>query len=37
MEPHPADPEKCRYCELRDVCRFAAATPALAEGALSWD
>jgi ATP-dependent helicase/DNAse subunit B len=37
VEPHPADPGKCRLCELRDVCRFAAAAPALAEGASSWD
>jgi ATP-dependent helicase/DNAse subunit B len=37
VEPHPADPEKCRLCELRDVCRFAIAAPALAEGAPAWD
>jgi len=37
VEPHPADPEKCRFCELRDVCRFVAAAPALAEGASTWD
>jgi RecB family exonuclease len=36
-EPRPADPEKCRFCELRDVCRFAVAAPALAEGAASWN
>ena len=37
VEPHPADPGKCRLCELRDVCRFVTAAPALAEGATSWD
>jgi ATP-dependent helicase/DNAse subunit B len=37
VEPHPAEPDKCRFCELRDVCRFAVAAPALAEGASSWD
>jgi ATP-dependent helicase/DNAse subunit B len=37
VEPSPADPEKCRFCELRDVCRFVVAAPALAEGASSWD
>jgi len=37
VEPNPADPEKCRFCELRDVCRFVTAAPALAEGASSWD
>ena len=37
VEPHPADPDKCRLCELRDVCRFVVAAPALAEGASSWD
>jgi RecB family exonuclease len=37
VEPHPADPEKCRFCELRDVCRFVTAAPALAEGAASWN
>ena len=34
---HPADPDKCRFCDYRDVCRFAAAAPALAEGVASWD
>ena len=24
VEPRPADPDKCRVCDLRDVCRFAA-------------
>jgi RecB family exonuclease len=33
VEPHPADPGKCRFCELRDVCRFVTAAPALAEEA----
>ena len=37
IEPHPADPEKCRFCELRDVCRYAIAAPALAEGTAQWD
>jgi ATP-dependent helicase/DNAse subunit B len=37
VEPHPADPDKCRFCELRDVCRFVVAAPALAEEASSWD
>lgn len=35
VEPNPADPEKCRLCDYRDVCRFAAAAPALADGAAS--
>ena len=38
VEPHPADLDKCRFCELRDVCRFVVAAPAgLVEGASSWD
>jgi ATP-dependent helicase/DNAse subunit B len=37
VEPHPADPDKCRFCDYRDVCRFVAAAPALAEGASTWD
>jgi ATP-dependent helicase/DNAse subunit B len=37
VEPHPADQEKCRFCELRDVCRFVVAAPALAEGASPWE
>jgi len=37
VEPHPADPEKCRFCELRDVCRFVVEAPAPAEGASTWD
>ena len=37
VEPGPADPAKCRFCDYRDVCRFVAAAPALAEGASSWD
>jgi RecB family exonuclease len=36
VEPHPADPDKCRFCDYRDVCRFAIAAPELAEAA-SWD
>ncbi|HUE01114.1 MAG TPA: PD-(D/E)XK nuclease family protein [Bryobacteraceae bacterium] len=38
VEPAPADQEKCRFCELRDTCRFqAAAESTVAEGASSWD
>ena len=37
VEPQPADADKCRLCDLRDVCRFVVAAPALAEGATSWD
>jgi ATP-dependent helicase/DNAse subunit B len=37
VEPHPADPDKCRFCDYRDVCRFDAAATARAEGAASWD
>jgi len=37
VEPQPADPEKCRLCELRDVCRFVIAAPALTEGTSPWD
>ena len=37
VEPHPADSEKCRLCDYRDVCRFVVAAPALAEGASTWD
>jgi len=32
IAPHPADTDKCRYCDYRDVCRFEAAA-SLAEGA----
>jgi ATP-dependent helicase/DNAse subunit B len=37
VEPHPADPDNCRFCELRDVCRFEIFASAPAEGASSWD
>jgi ATP-dependent helicase/DNAse subunit B len=38
VAPDPADTGKCRWCDFRDVCRFAAAAaPELAEGATSWD
>jgi ATP-dependent helicase/DNAse subunit B len=37
VEPGPADSDKCRFCDYRDVCRFEIATPALAEGASAWD
>jgi len=38
VEPHPADPDKCRFCDYRDVCRYDIAAPAdLAEGASPWD
>jgi len=33
IEPHPANQEKCRYCDFRDACRFQFAEAALAEGA----
>jgi len=33
IEPVPSDVSKCRYCDFRDVCRFAAAELAIAEGA----
>jgi ATP-dependent helicase/DNAse subunit B len=34
VDPSPANPDKCRYCEFRDVCRVAAVeAEALAEGA----
>jgi ATP-dependent helicase/DNAse subunit B len=38
VEPAPANPGKCRYCEFRDACRVAAGYPlgraeALTEGA----
>ena len=31
--PAPSDVSKCRFCDLKDVCRYAAAEPAIAEGA----
>jgi ATP-dependent helicase/DNAse subunit B len=37
VEPIPADQEKCRFCDYRDVCRFEVAAPALTEEASSWD
>jgi len=37
VEPSPADPGKCRFCDFRDVCRFEAATGELAEGSPLWD
>ena len=37
VEPHPADAEKCRFCDYRDVCRFEAAALALVEEASTWD
>ncbi len=37
VEPHPADPDKCRYCDFRDVCRYKIAAVELAEGASEWD
>ena len=36
IEPRPTDPDKCRYCDLRDVCRFETAA-ILAEEAPAWD
>lgn len=32
IEPHPADIDKCRLCELLDVCRYRAARATAAEG-----
>jgi ATP-dependent helicase/DNAse subunit B len=37
LTPSPADPEKCRFCDYRDVCRFVTAAPETAEGAPAWD
>jgi len=31
--PEPADVSKCRFCDFRDVCRYAAAEVAIAEEA----
>jgi ATP-dependent helicase/DNAse subunit B len=31
--PAPTDVSKCRFCDLKDVCRYAAAEAAIAEGA----
>ncbi|HUK18104.1 MAG TPA: PD-(D/E)XK nuclease family protein [Bryobacteraceae bacterium] len=34
VEPAPAEPEKCRFCDCRDVCRVSVGqAEALAEGA----
>lgn len=34
VQAAPAEPEKCRFCECRDVCRVSAAQPeSMAEGA----
>lgn len=34
VAPDPSNPDKCRYCDFRDVCRFEAReVAALAEGA----
>jgi ATP-dependent helicase/DNAse subunit B len=33
VAPRPADPDQCRRCDYRDVCRFQAAPAGLAEGA----
>ncbi len=34
VEPAPAEPEKCRFCDCRDVCRVSVGQPeTLAEGA----
>ncbi|HEV2445973.1 MAG TPA: PD-(D/E)XK nuclease family protein, partial [Candidatus Sulfopaludibacter sp.] len=33
VEPRPAKPDNCRFCDFRDVCRFAPpAAEAMAEG-----
>ena len=37
VEPHPANPDKCRYCELRDVCRYTTADVEIATGEAAWD
>ena len=39
VAPHPANMDKCRLCDFRDVCRFVAEAPALveAEGESAWD
>ena len=26
IAPHPADPDKCRWCEFRDMCRIESIT-----------
>ncbi len=31
--PAPSDVSKCRFCDLKDVCRYVAADAAIAEGA----
>lgn len=31
--PAPSDIAKCRFCDLKDVCRYVAADTAIAEGA----
>ena len=28
VEPHPANPDRCRYCDFRDVCRVESAAAA---------
>jgi RecB family exonuclease len=33
VEPRPSNPENCRYCDFKDVCRIDAAAAALAKGA----
>jgi hypothetical protein len=32
IHPLPADPAKCRYCDVRDACRFEVAEEALSIG-----
>ena len=37
VAPDPAETGKCRHCDFRDICRFAAAAQEIAEGATNWD
>ncbi len=37
IHPLPADPAKCRYCDVRDACRFEVAEEALSIGLATLD
>ncbi len=37
LAPHPADTDKCRYCDFRDACRFVTIETAVADGEPAWD
>jgi RecB family exonuclease len=37
LAPHPADTDKCRYCDFRDACRFVTVETAAADGEPAWD